>query len=259
MKKLLSCVSLIFLTLTSCTGFRPVPTPEIFTEMKKIVIVAVEATLFNSAQVNGWVFLGPAHPPGGEADLSLISNAVSLLAKEIAYRNPGMEAGAPSGAPRETWSPALALAGEAATLISSASTCEVVVRQEQHNLPLSPRDNARSVLEGWYRRNHPALDARELKQVGPFPILELGLSDLFLDEDQLLIQILTKVVDPLSGKVKARSKGQAMVKVGSAEELFLHGGEKFKAVFSAAGRNILEKNLRDMGILSTKGNLIHSK
>jgi hypothetical protein len=226
--------------------------------MKKMIIVAVEATPSVSKQMNGWVFLGPAYPSGAKEDLSLISSALSLMAGDLEDKGLG-RTGTSSNALRGTWSPALTLAKEAATLIAFDSACEVFVREEQYRLPLSPRDNARTVLEAWYRRNDPALSAEEIEKAGASPLLELGLSDFFLVDDQILIQILAKVVDPLSGEVRARAKGHAMVKVDSPEELFLHGGEDVKAVFAAAGRHLLEKTLKDMGILSTKGNPVHPR
>jgi len=242
-------MSLLFLALPSCTPLQPSPTSNPYSEMRKITIVAVEAAPFNSAQGNGWVFLGPAYLPEEDADLSLISIAVSLFAEEFENKGAEVEAAPPSGAGRETWSPSLTLAREAATLISSASTCEAVVRNEQCRLPSSSRNHARSVFEDWYHRDNPALNAKELDQVGRFPVLELGLSDLSLVGDELLIQVLVKMVDPVSGAVRARSIGRTTVRVGSPEELFLYGGEKFKAVFAGAGRDLLEKNLQQMGIL----------
>jgi len=249
MKKWIPCMPLIFLALPSCIPLQPNPISNPYSEMKRITIVAVEAAPPNSAQRNGWVFLGPAYPLDEDSDFSLISMAVSLFSKELENKGARVEAGPPSGAERETWSPSLTLAREAATLISSASACEAVVRNEQCRLPSSSRNNARSVFEDWYHRDNPALNAKELEQVGRFPVLELGLSDLSLLGDELLIQVLAKMVDPVSGAVRARSIGRTTVRVGSPEELFLYGGEKFKAVFAAAGRDLLERNLQQMGIL----------
>ena len=238
----------LLLALTSCIAFQATPTSSPYSEMRKITIVAVEATPPVSTQVNGWVFLGPAYPSVEDADLSLISGALSLIAGDLEDKGAAGEE-APSGALREPWSPALTLAREAAALISSASTSEVVVREKQYTLPSSPRENAHSVLEGWYTRNDPTLSAEELEEGEPSALLELGLSDLSVHEDHLLIHILAKVVDPSSGRVKARSRSRTAVKVGSPEQLFLDGGEKFKSVFAATGRDLLEKNLQAMGLL----------
>jgi len=221
--------------------------------MKGITIVAVEATPANRGQGSGWVFVGPASPPEGDGDLSFISSAVSHFSKELEKK--GLTVA--SGAEGETWSPARSLAKEAASLISSASAMEIFVREEPWRLPLSAQPNDRDALREWYRGHSSALGAKELEGAGRFPVLEIGLFQFSWVEDRLHLQILAKMVDPLSGKVRARSQGHASAWVGLPETLFLHGGERFKAVFAAAGRGLLERNLQEMGVLPKNASPVH--
>ena len=253
MKTCLCCMSAVFLIFSACISYQPGPGPIRFVEMKGITIVAVEATPANRGQGSGWVFVGPAYPAEGEGDLSFLSSAVSHFSKELEEKG----AGVASGTGGETWSPARALAKEAASLISSDSAMKVFVREAPLRLPPSAQPSDRDALRVWYRENSSALGAKEFEGARRFPVLEIGLFDFSWVEDRLHLQILAKMVDPLSGEVKARSQGRASAWVGSPETLFLHGGERFKAVFAAAGRDLLERNLQDMGILPQKTRSLH--
>ena len=257
MKRCFFCLSLAIFILGACSASQKKPAPGLFAEPEKIIVVPVGVSAPTSGQMGGWVIFGSAYPPEGEACPALISDALSLFAKELEHEKmPAMTAVLPKDK-RKTWSPALTLAQEAASLISSASPYEVSVREEQHTLSSSGRSDPRSLLQDWYHRNTPALNPVELGEVTKTRVLELGLSDYALLEDQLLLQVLVKIVDPSTGEVTARPGNRALVSIGSPEELFTHGGRKFKTLFAAEGRRLLERNLRELGLLPGRDAMIH--
>jgi hypothetical protein len=250
MKKCLFFSLFVLIMLAGCAVSQKKAPPELLSKMKRIMIVPVgvpSLSLGPQASSEGWVFMGSAYPPEGEANLALLSGALSIFERELP--NGRMPADQPLPARQEPWNPSVTLAKEAATLISSALPYEVFVRAQQHTLRTPPQKSLRSRLEGWYRQNFSALDPKELRQAGMNGALEVGLSNYELFQDQLLLQILVKVIDASSGEVKARSKTQALVRVGPPEELLIHGGEKFKTVFAFEGRRLLERNLQDLGML----------
>lgn len=213
------------------------------TESNRILVVPVEVAPVS--QMDGWTLFGSAHP--GEDGAVLLSDALALFSKELGHAHP-----APSGRPggvQGSWAPTRTLAIEAATLISSASRCEVLVREEPYMLSSSKRNDPHLLLQEWYRRNTSAMNPLELAQPAKSRILELGLPDYALLDDQLLLQVLVKMVDPSTGKVMARAGNRASVSIGSPEELFAHGGKRFKSVLAVEGKRLLEQNLRDLGIL----------
>lgn len=237
------------MVLAACASYHATPPPDLYPETRRIVIVAVETEPSEPLRASGWTVIGASLAPGGGTDLFLLSEAASLLAEELENQESALEPRAPRRHSGETWSPALTLAREAAMLIASASGCEVLVRKEQFRLPASVQGPPLSALQNWYRQKASALKPQELEVIGRSSVLEIGLSDFSLTQDQLLIQILTKRIDPMSGEVRARSKVHESVTVRSPEELFRHGGETFKAVFAAAGKRLLETNLREIGLL----------
>jgi hypothetical protein len=250
MKKCLFFSLLVLIMLAGCAGSQKKAPLELFSEMKKIIIVPVgvpSLTMEPQASSEGWVFMGSAYPPEGEADLALLSGALSIFKREL--RNDEMPGDQPLPAKQEPWNPSVTLAREAATLISSAVPYKVFVRARQHMLRIPPQKSLRSRLEKWYRQKFSALDLEELRQAGVNGALEVGLSDYELLQDQLLLQILVKVIDASSGEVKARCETHALVRVGPPEELFIHGGEKLKTIFAVEGRRLLAKNLQDIGML----------
>lgn len=240
---------LFLFLLSSCAASHGTAPSALSPETGRIFIVAVEAEPLDSLRANGWMLLGSPQAPGGEADLSLISQAASLLAEEVESRGSALEPPVPRRHSIDPWSPALTLAREAAMLIAAASECEVLLRKERFRLPASAQTPSRSVLQNWYRGNVSALKPEELSAMAGASVVEIGLSDLSLLNDQLVLQILTKRIDPLSGEVRARSRVHQAVTVGPPEELFRQGGEAFKALFADAGKRLLPANLREIGLL----------
>jgi len=257
MKKPLLFLSLVLLVLGACSASRIKPAPALLSETKRIIVVPVGVSAPAGGPMDGWVLFGSASPPQGEAGPALISDALSLFAKELEHENLTTRNEASSGAARKTWNPALTLAQEAATLISSASPYEVSVREEQHTLAFSGRRSPESLLQDWYHRNTSALNPAELGDTTNARVLELGLPDYALLEDRLLLQVLVKIVDPSTGEVMARAGNRASIDIGSPERLFTHGGREFKTVFAAEGRRLLEKNLRDLGLLPASHTIIN--
>jgi hypothetical protein len=257
MKKCSVCLSLVILILGACSASQIKPAPALLLETKRIIVVPVGVSAPAGGQIDGWVMFGSALPPEEEGGHALISDALSLFAKEMEHEKLPAKKKTSSEAARKTWNPALTLAQEAATLISSASPFEVSVREEQHTLPSSGRSDSRSLLQDWFRRNTAALNLEELEQMSNTRVLELGLSDYALLDDQLLLQLLVKIVDPSTGQVTARAGNQALIDIGSPEQFFTHGGRKFKTVIVAEGRRLLERNLRDLGLLPGRDAMIH--
>jgi len=256
MKKCFLALSLFILVLGACSASQKKPASAFFAEANRIVVVPVGVST-NCGPMDGWVLFGSAHPPEGDPGPALLSEALSLFAKELEHEKQPSKRGTASDAGRRTWNPALSLAREAAGLISSASPYEVSVMEELHTLPSSGQSEPASLLQDWYRRNTSTLNPVELGELRKTRVLELGLSEYALLDDQLLLQVLVKIVDPSTGEVTARAGNQALVDIGSPEQLFTHGGRKFKTVFAAEGRRLLEKNLQDIGILARGGRVIH--
>ena len=257
MKKSLFFSSMVILLLGACSASQIKPAPALLPETKRIIVVPVGVSAPAGRQIDGWVMFGSALPPEEEGGPALISDALSLFAKELQHEKlPAIER-APSETARKTWNPTFTLAQEAATLISSASPYEVFVREESHTLPSSGRSDPHSLLQDWYHRNTPALNPEDFGEVTNTRVLELGLSDYALLDDQLVLQILVKIVDPSTGQVTARAGNQALIDIGSPEQFFTHGGVKFKTVVVAEGRRLLERNLRDLGLLPGRDAMIH--
>jgi hypothetical protein len=251
MKKGIFCSLFVLMMLAGCAGSQQKASPELFSRMKRIIIVPVgipAPALTSRASVDGWVFLGSTYPPEAEADLALLSGALSVFSRDLRNGKTKTSIDPSLAVRQEPWNPSVTLAKEAATLISSSLPYEVFVK-EQHTLRVPPQENPRSRLDEWYHQNFSALDMEELKRAGMSAALEVGLAKYELLQDQLLLQILVKIIDASSGEVKARSKTHALVKVDSPEALFIHGGEKFKTVFASEGRRLLAKNLQDIGML----------
>lgn len=255
MKRSVFCLPLAVLILGACSAPHLKPEPSLLLEARRFLVVPVGVSAPARGQMDGWVLFSFAYAPEGDAGPALISDALSLFAEELEHENlPSLRV---SDGGRNAWNPALALAREAATLISSASPYEACVREEQHTLPASGRSDPHSLLQEWYRANTSALNPAELSVGTETRVLELGLPDYALLEDRLLLRVLVKIVDPSTGVVVARAGNQASVNVGSPEQLFTHGGRKFKTVFAAEGRRLLQKNLQDIGILPKVDRVLH--
>jgi len=249
MKNRLFALPLVVLLLGACAAPRTSPTPGLLAEANKIIVVPVGVSAPAGGHMDGWVLFGSASLPGEEGGAASISDALSLFARELEHENlPAKRRGSPEGDPN-AWNPALILAREAAALISSASPCEVLVREEQYTLSSSGRIDSGSALQEWYGGMTSTLNPAGLGEGGKTRVLELGLPDYGLLEDRLVLQVLVKVVDPSTGQVVARAGNRAAIDIGSPEKLFIHGGRKFKTVFAAEGRRLLERNLRDLGLI----------
>lgn len=257
MQKSLVSLFLSLVVLGACSSHQVATAPPLLPETKRIVVVPVGVSAPAGTAVDGWVLFGSPSSPQGEAGPALISDALSLFERELEHEGLPAKQKAGSKAARKTWNPALTLAREAATLISSASPYEVSVREKPHTLSSSGPGDPRFLLQDWYQRNVPALNPDELGDTTNTRVIELGLPEYALMDDQLLLQVLVKIVDPSTGQVTARAANRVMIDIESPEKLFIHGGREFKTVFVAEGRRLLERNLRDLGVLPGRDAMIH--
>lgn len=263
------CIPLILVVLSGCVASQKVARPEIFSSIRKIVIVPVEPPplsltpaifdAFPDASDEAQIGSGSLYPPQAVGPLILIAGIMVLPKIPTAYeeRADVLKTLDEWYATDRVWVPTRILGQMAANRISTARPYDVVVRQELYTPPSLARkertwhmENWYAPLREWYNQDKPALNSEEYNQQDIDAALEIGIINYeVITGNKLSIQVFTKLVSVSSGKVEARNRSYAQVQLGTPQELFRNQGQQFKKIFMDAGGSLLEYNLQKIGLI----------
>ena len=156
----------------------------------------------------------------------------------------------------EAWIPTVVLAQEATGRIVSGGKQEVVMEREFLKYPgITSRErtvlleNWMAPIRDWYGRDVSPFDYRAYKDRGIDAVLEVGLSNYSLYRDQMILQVLLKLVDPGTGQVLGRARQAGLARIKRPDSLFDENGRPFKDLFAEVGRKLVDADLAAIGLL----------
>lgn len=219
----------------------PVASPplEVFPDLAEQSDPAYRA--IKNMQLEFPVHSGIYQTPGG---ITVAGNIIADSMTETRTSNTG-------GHHASAWSPTSVASTQALNLLA-AETYRGVVSPEFYRLPL-PDTLSSSGLQAWWdaTRAWYALErtSTDYRLAGRFDaVLELGISGYRVFEDQVSLQLLLKLIDPVSQRVIARTSGERFVVDDSAARSLKGDGEKFKQRIAQLSVPLLRQSLRDIGL-----------
>ncbi len=167
---------------------------------------------------------------------------------------PGLQSAKALG---ENWVPTFALAREAVSQLMSGGL-EAVASGHYYPLPLAPNERTanlafwRGAIRDWYNQDTSPVDYRLHGPGRIDAVLEVGIGTYRIFEAQAPLQVLVKLIDPVSRKVIGRTAAEAFPVEGTAPELLAREAEKFKQLVSTVGAKLIEQSLSDLGLPVTR-------
>ena len=146
------------------------------------------------------------------------------------------------------WSPAKAAASKARRLLS-LENIKGVLSQDAYHLPVTEATGVvgwHEAIQAWYGLAQTASDYRSQGRFDA--ILEVGVGSYRIFEGQTSLQLLTKLIDPASGRVIARTRADSFTVDDEALNSIGRDGAAFKQLIADMSVPLLRQCLGDMGL-----------
>ena len=150
-----------------------------------------------------------------------------------------------------SWTPSQALALQAKTLLADENF-HGVLSKTVYRLPLTDSERGpglqrwRDAIQTWYGQDQTLADHR---RDGRFDsVLELGVGGYRIFEGQLSLQVLLKLVDPVSRRVLARARDEGFIVDDAAAASLMEDGKAFKQRIADLSVPLIRKALREIGL-----------
>jgi hypothetical protein len=152
------------------------------------------------------------------------------------------------------WKPTMILAQEAAARLSAASQRQVNVSPKIQPIPgLADRHNPltknwQGPIRTWY--NQPEAPGSFTSEAGARPdaVVQVAILSYEINPDnQLHLQVLLKVVDPVTGQIIGRARAGERFAVGPHDQAFTRNLRQFKEVFDQRGKDLVARCLTEAG------------
>ena len=104
-------------------------------------------------------------------------------------------------------------------------------------------------IRAWYNENQSSFGYVALQNKEVDAVLEVGIANYEIVFDGLLIQVMSKLIDPATGRILGRSRNGWLVDAPPMENLFDDEGQIYKEFFAQATRDLIAENLKELGLL----------
>jgi hypothetical protein len=154
---------------------------------------------------------------------------------------------------KEIWEPTLVVAEETGRQLTANNKISVSVEPKPQRLPGVQERNATFLMENWmaplrswYNESPSTYDYTGQLKYGA--VLEVGLLNYELTTGYLLVQVVTKLVDPSTGVILANARNFSNTKVEDVERLFEDDADGYKRLFQTITAGLVEDCIADLGL-----------
>jgi hypothetical protein len=155
-----------------------------------------------------------------------------------------------------SWEPTKILAQAAAARLSAAGQRQVTVNPKIQPIPgLAERHNPltknwQGPIRAWYSRAETSTIFQGETTAKADAVVEVAILNYEINPDkQLNLQILVKVVDPLSGQVIGRAKAADRFLVAPHDQALTRNLRQFKEIFAHKGKELVARCLMEAGLI----------
>ncbi len=257
--------------LNGCVALSIKPSPDQIADIQKIAIVAIESPPLSASSLP----YSDAQPRLPMSATVLVSSPSRTLraggAAMIAVygilmfvESGAIDAGSSQPAipldevlnRSDAWMPTIGLAGETATQLRAGGGVDVEVVDGYLALTRIA-DRSRTLLmenwlapiRAWYNENKSSYGYVKLPNKDVDAVLEVGIANYEIVFDGLLVQVMSKLIDPATGRILGRSRNGSLVDAPPMEKLFDDEGQIYKEFFAQATRDLIAENLKELGLL----------
>jgi hypothetical protein len=247
----------ILVSFTGCMSHQILPSQDSKYPTQSFEVVAMEPPplIVTSGYLNPG-FIGAYGP--GTAGLALVYGVIVMIIgpndnrESIRASKKYLEMLSSNG----IWIPTVILANKAVETLESMGKGKITLRPGYVKMPnITDREqtifmeNWYSPIRAWYNANPSLLQYDRQDERVQNLILEVGIISYEVYGDNLMLTVMTKIVDPRDGHVSGRVRSSGMVYIGSTKDLFIDDARKFKDVFSRLGFRLLNECLIKLSLV----------
>jgi hypothetical protein len=219
----------ILVEISGCLGPQIQPSAHRVSQIKTVLVLPIEAP---PLEVTPDLLLAQ------QPSLAMLSEAVplSLVLHRKVYYGPGgvliagwvneipaanLTAGFTEG--KALWMPTMVLAQRITSHLSSDRAIKAVVSEHYYKLPLANEartahlENWRYPIRQWYNQPTASIDYSRFDADPVDAVLEVGLGRYSIREEQVVLQVLMKLIDPHTKQVLGRMSSETYPALGHAQ------------------------------------------
>jgi hypothetical protein len=194
--------------------------------------------------------------PGGVLIAGLVSEDDSVPVADLRQSSASTENIAslePLASLQDNWTPTFSLAQEAASQFKS-SNVKTILSKDYYRLPIASGDrnanlgNWRDAIRQWYSQDSSAINYRQTGLENIDAVLEVGIESYRIFDVQTSLQVLVKLIDPLTRQVIARTHAKTISVEDSPQTLLSHEAENLKQLVARMGMQLLAQNFANIGL-----------
>ena len=110
-------------------------------------------------------------------------------------------------------------------------------------------ENWLAPIRAWYNEIKSSYGYVKLPNKNVDAVLEVGIANYEIVFDGLVVQVMSKLIDPATGRVLGRSRNGSYVDAPPMENLFDDEGQIYKEFFARVTRDLIAANLKELGLL----------
>ncbi len=156
----------------------------------------------------------------------------------------------------DAWLPTVELARETAAQLRAGWGVNVEVVDGYLALPgIENRsrtflmENWMAPIRAWYNEDESSFDYVQLSNKNTDAVVEVGIANYEMLRGEILIQVMSKLVDPTTNRVLGRSRNSVLEKTPPIKVLFDNEGQNYKEFFARVTRDLIAANLKELGLL----------
>ena len=257
--------------LNGCVAPSIKPSPDQIADIQKIAIVAIESPplsapglSYSAGQsrrpMSGTVLVSsPLLPFRARGAAMIAVYGILMLVEGGAFDAGSSQPAIPLDealSRSDAWMPTVGLAGETANQLRAGWGAGVEVVDGYLALPRIVDRNRTLLMENWlapirawYNENETSFGYVALPNKDTDAVVEVGIANYEMVWGGLLIQVMSKLVDPATRRVLGRSRNGSLVEAPPMDELFGSEGKIYKEFFAQATRSLIAANLKELGLL----------
>ena len=157
--------------------------------------------------------------------------------------------------PIESWFPSVEIAQEARNLLAASGRSPTISSEIKPIPGIQNRgrtvlmENWMAPIRAWYNDRLPCTQYAALTVKGIEAVVEIGISNYEICAGKLLLQVHIKLIDAASGQLLGRSRASSFTDLPPMRESFQGDAKLFKESVSQAGKQLLVRCLRELGML----------
>lgn len=110
-------------------------------------------------------------------------------------------------------------------------------------------ENWMAPIRAWYNEDQSSFDYVQLPNKNTDAVVEVGISNYEMLRGGIVIQVMSKLVDPTNKRVLGRSRNHVIEKIPPIKVLFGNEGQNYKEFFAQVTRDLIAANLKELGLL----------